>query len=66
MVIHNLNIFGIVFGPAKHNPKLIIDSNTVKLGQIPLEGFQFLKLLFKNQFEFLDSGFRRNDEHFLP
>ena len=29
-------------------------------------GDQFLKLLFNNQFEFLDSGLRRNDEHFLP
>gem|GEM_PF-4763715 len=29
-------------------------------------GTQAVKLLFNNQFEFLDSGFRRNDEHFLP
>ena len=29
-------------------------------------GTQFVKLLFNNQFEFMDSGLRRNDEHFLP
>gem|GEM_PF-1876642 len=29
-------------------------------------GTQFVKLLLNNQFEFLDSGLRRNDGHFLP
>ena len=39
MVVLNLNLISVSILPAEHDPELIVNSNTVFHGQIPMQGF---------------------------
>jgi len=42
MVIHNFDIFRTSLGPAKANPELLVDSDTVLTFAITMERFQHI------------------------
>ena len=42
MIVHDLNIFWTIIGPAKYDPPLIVDSDRMLARKLAFQGFQLI------------------------
>jgi hypothetical protein len=40
MVVHDLNLIGVIIPPKEANPELVVDPDAVLTRSVPLQGFQ--------------------------